>query len=92
MVYETHHWEQAQDRNRDMRQAIVFEVRPIENVEEATGREVAAARTDDLAALRLSAYAAAEPAPATRAATYPFLREAVRFATMLSPDLTTFDA
>jgi 5-methylcytosine-specific restriction enzyme A len=72
MVYETHHCEQAQDRNRDMRQAIVFEVRPIENVEEATGREVAAARIDDLAALRQSAYAAAEPAPATRAPTYPF--------------------
>jgi hypothetical protein len=69
--------------------ALTFEVRPIKNIEEVTRREVAAARTDDLAALRQSAYAAAEPAPATHAATYLiFLREAVRFAIMLSPEPT----
>ena len=51
IVYETHHYEEAPDGNRDMRQAIVFELRPIENVDEITGGNVEA-RIDDLAELR----------------------------------------
>jgi 5-methylcytosine-specific restriction protein A len=67
MVYETHHYEPAPDRNHNTRQAIVFELRPIENVQEVAGEDLGAV-INDLAALRRRAYEAAEPAPTRRAA------------------------
>ncbi|MCX8282457.1 HNH endonuclease [Phyllobacterium sp. 0TCS1.6C] len=65
LVYESHHIEQAPDREGNLRDAIVFELRPIENVAEVVEEESpkTAAAEPDLAALRALAMAAANESP-----------------------------
>ncbi len=60
-VYEKHHTEPAPDRMGSMRDAIVFELRPVESVIEAI--EDLAPASANLELLRLKAFAAANPAP-----------------------------
>ncbi|MHC2797163.1 5-methylcytosine-specific restriction protein A [Mesorhizobium jarvisii] len=63
-VYERHHLEPAPDREGNERQAIVFELRPIENVDEAVERQDPAEAP--LARMRDAAFEAANLAPGRR--------------------------
>ena len=67
MIYAGHHMEQAPDRNGDLRQAIVFELRPLEAVEEAT-EKIEPSVGADLATMRMLAMEAAHPSPRSRGA------------------------
>lgn len=60
-VYETHHIERAPDRKGDMRDAIVFELRPVASVVEAV--EELAPASPDIDELRKRAFAAANASP-----------------------------
>ncbi|WP_404927135.1 HNH endonuclease [Mesorhizobium sp. ORM16] len=63
-VYERHHFEPAPDREGNERQAIVFELRPIENVDEAVEQQDPAEAP--LARMRDAAFEAANLAPGRR--------------------------
>lgn len=64
MVFADYHYEDAPDRNGDMRKAIVFELRPLEAVEAATAL-LPVHVEDDLSAMRAAAFDAAKTAPST---------------------------
>jgi 5-methylcytosine-specific restriction protein A len=63
-VYETHHYEPAPDREGNNRQAIVFELRPIENVDEELEHQQPV--TAPLRQLQDEAFEAANLAPGRR--------------------------
>ncbi len=68
MVYENHHIERAPDRTQTMRDAIVFELRPLDNIVEAIEQHPpTSART--LEAMRDLAFAAINIAPQRRLTT-----------------------
>jgi 5-methylcytosine-specific restriction protein A len=67
MVYEAHHTEQAPDRKGAIRNAIVFELRPLESVDEVVDASLPDMGVD-LATLRRRAYEAANPSPDRRGA------------------------
>ncbi len=60
MVYDTHHIEQAPDRTGAMRDAIVFELRPLDAINEILETEQTAEPKESLTALRQRALSAAE--------------------------------
>jgi 5-methylcytosine-specific restriction protein A len=63
-VYESHHIERAPDREKNLRDAIVFELRPITSVVEVVAEEEPAVRAAvDLEELRKKAMAAANESP-----------------------------
>jgi 5-methylcytosine-specific restriction enzyme A len=65
LVYDSHHIERAPDREHNLRDAIVFELRPIESVTEVVEdvEPAAAPAEPDLDALRTKAMAAAKESP-----------------------------
>ncbi|MGO7501502.1 HNH endonuclease [Rhizobium ruizarguesonis] len=65
MVYENHHIERAPDRNQTMRDAIVFELRPLENVVETVDPQPLAP-IRSLEAMRELAFAATNLTPERR--------------------------
>lgn len=66
-VLEGFHYEQSPDEAGTIRRAIVFELRPIENIEEVVDTSDEAANNSDLSALRTAAIAASQPtAPGTQ--------------------------
>ncbi|MGN6770173.1 MAG: HNH endonuclease [Rhizobiaceae bacterium] len=67
MVYEAHHIEEAPDREGALRNAIVFELRPLESVDEVVEASPPDLRPD-LATLRRRAYEAANSTPNRRGA------------------------
>lgn len=67
MVYEAHHVEEAPDREGATRNAIVFELRPLESVDEIVEASAPDLRAD-LSALRQRAFEAANPKPDRRGA------------------------
>lgn len=70
MVCESHHHEPAPDRNGEMRQAIVFELRPLGAVDEETGNAPVSTDTP-LDQLRQRAFAAAQNSAAASTSTTP---------------------
>lgn len=62
-VCEGSHFEQAPDTQRNMRQAIVFHLRPLEAINDAIASMDFAQPADDLAQLRERAFEAAKPNP-----------------------------
>jgi 5-methylcytosine-specific restriction protein A len=67
MIYEGHHTEQAPDRNKAMRNAVVFELRPLESVVEAIEQQPTTT-AGGLETMRALAFAAANFTPQRRQA------------------------
>ncbi|MBY5465258.1 HNH endonuclease [Rhizobium leguminosarum] len=65
LVYERHHYERAPDRGGEMRDAIVFELRRVDDVADHLEQvePITPNEEIDLAELRRRAFAAAEPTP-----------------------------